>query len=857
MTQNKSNHSANLDSAIHAVRNDEPGTGELHDAGERVWQKLQGSVAQSQMQPDVIRGCDDVLQLLPAHSAGELSPQRALLIKNHLRDCLACRKHAEGHASSVLHWAPVSTVRGSNRWSGFALAAAMVLAVIGFFGYNTYFAIPAGARATVQSLQGAAYRVSPNGERLLAVGDQLSEGEELRTAAGSHAYVKLSDGSVVEVNERSAFAVKARGKDTTIALGRGAVIVQAAKRKVGHLYVKTPDCRVAVTGTVFGVNSGVKGSRVSVVEGTVEVDHSGNEDVLHSGDQVATGDNMEPVPVSEDIAWSQDLPKHLELLAQFSKLQKRLEQVQLPEPRFNSTLLARMPADTIFYASLPNAGQALEDANRILQEQIQQSDSLRAWWSHGDPNAIAKMNDTIAKVHQLSDYLGNEVVVAGFGGQKTGVAIVAEVHRTGLKEFLETQFTSVAKDGLTIVDPSQLDSLPATSKGLIALIRPNELVFSSDRDSLLKVNAQLDIGGNGLDRTEFGQRLADAYQRGAGLLFAADLHSMIANAHARHAPNTQRDVAMARSGFDDMRYLVVEHRELNSVPDNHIVLDFAGQRQGIASWLAAPAPMGSLEFVSRNAAVAIAIVGKEPQLMLTDLLNMSDDPAKGQAKLAEAESKLKLRIREDIAAHFGGDLVIALDGPVLPTPAWKVVVEVHDADQLETSLETLVASITAEAQQHGHQGADLHKEDVNGQTYYSIVGRESGSKTMYYTFAAGYMIIGPDRATLMNTLRTRANGDSLAQSGDFKALLPKDENSNYSMIAYQNLSPILQPLLSQLSGDQAKAIQELAADSRPSVICGWGRDNRIEAASNSRLLGFDWVALTSLLSHGTSHRPTS
>ena len=109
------------------------------------------------------------------------------------------------------------------------------------------------------------------------------------------------------------------------------------------------------------------------------------------------------------------------------------------------------------------------------------------------------------------------------------------------------------------------------------------------------------------------------------------------------------------------------------------------------------------------------------------------------------------------------------------------------------------------------------------------------------------MIVAPNRALLMEALRTRASGNSLSHSAAFKALLPKDENENYSAIAYQNLSPVLTPLLSQFSGESASAIRKLAADSRPTAICAWGRDSRIEAASDSRLFGFDFLTLGAVL----------
>jgi hypothetical protein len=66
-------------------------------------------------------------------------------------------------------------------------------------------------------------------------------------------------------------------------------------------------------------------------------------------------------------------------------------------------------------------------------------------------------------------------------------------------------------------------------------------------------------------------------------------------------------------------------------------------------------------------------------------------------------------------------------------------------------------------------------------------------------------------------------------------------------VAYQNLSPVLTPLLSQFNGESANAIRKLAADSRPTAICAWGKESRIEVASDSRLFGFDFLTLGAVL----------
>jgi hypothetical protein len=133
----------------------------------------------------------------------------------------------------------------------------------------------------------------------------------------------------------------------------------------------------------------------------------------------------------------------------------------------------------------------------------------------------------------------------------------------------------------------------------------------------------------------------------------------------------------------------------------------------------------------------------------------------------------------------------------------------------------------------------------------------SGNTFAEYAFADGFMIVAPNRALVMEALHAHTSGDSLARSAAFKALLPKDENENYSAIAYQNLSPELNPLLSRFSGSSADALRQIAADARPTVVCAWGKESRIEVASDSHLFGFDFLALEALINPGNNHTGTS
>jgi len=652
----------------------------------------------------------------------------------------------------------------------------------------------------------------------------------------------------------------------TVALDNGAVIVQAAKRESGHLYVKTPDCRVAVTGTVFSVNSGIKGSRVAVLQGSVQMMHAGVDSLIHAGEQVATYDSPSPAPSSEEIAqqisWSQDRAKYMAVLAQLSILQHRIEAIPSPQLRYTSDLLERVPANTLLYVSIPNLGNYLSEANKVFQDQLKQSPALQQWWDRGHASNTADLDTMVEKLHQMSQFLGDEVVIVGVQqvqqANNPGFAVVADVQKSGLDDFLKTLIpasasSSTSTGGLTVLDEASLNSLPVSSQtrsGGYAVVGQHQAIFSNSVGTLKQIHAQLNSGASGFAAGAFGQQISAAYSRGAGVILAADVHQMIANrpnlVHGEHAHQT----ALDNSGIEDVQYLIAEHREANGVPENHLNLQFSGTRQRVASWLAAPAPMGSLEYVTPNAALVVALLSKDPKAIADDILAMAVPGEAQKENLAETAAKLQINFRDDLAANLGGEFLLSLDGPVLPTPSWKAVIEVRNPEQLESTLERLTQSVSNLSQGKGAHTIAIDSSEVGSQRFYAVHDQTLGHIVAQYTFANGYMIFAPDRALLIEALQTQANGVSLSRSAAFKASLPRDDNENYSAIAYQNLGPVLTPLLSQLSGESAETIRQLAADARPTTICAWGKDSRIEAASDSHLFGFDFLTLGTLIHSG-------
>jgi len=838
-----------LDQAIVEIRAEEMDPAAMEQIAARVWAKVSNEACVSDpgvSDTSVLRTCDDFRALIPAYRAKQLPDAQAWLFEDHIHSCAACRNALELARSGKI---AQMKLRAKARWTfapqwKWAMAASLTIGIgIGAWQMrDNLLPAPAGPRGTVESVNGFLYRVSDTGSSSVAAGSELSEREEILTGRGASAMVRLADGSLVEMRERSGLSLSRKRSGMTIRLARGSVIVEAAKQRSGRLYVATNDCLVSVKGTVFAVDSGTKGSRVAVLQGVVQVDESNRTKLLHPGEQLSTSPAMAPAPIKDEIAWSRNLNEHLALLGEFTAMQKQLEQMPGPGLRYSSVLLPLVPDGTVLYVAIPNIGGMVANAQQIFQDRLNQSQVLRDWWN--SQNDQAKLTQLLNTVQGFSSYLGNEVVFTvaeKSAGQYGAPLIMAQVTNSGFQQYLEQEVSQLAGGtSLTIVtDPSALPAAPATN-GAFALLMNGFVAVSPDPASLRAVAALIQQPGSGaFAQSAFDQQILSAYQAGAEWLVCVDMEQIL----SQSVGTSEKPSMMSQLGVSDVQHLLVERKEMGGKTENRAVMTFAHQRRGIAAWLAAPAPMGAVDFVSPDASFVVSFVVMQPQAAVQELFNaiQSVDP-NFSSQEAQFESQTGISVLNDLAAPLGGDFAFALDGPVLPTPSWKFAIEVYDPTRLEQTIETLIAKAN---QVNSNAGLALTQAQVSGRTYYTVQSAKS-SLTINYSFVDGYLVAAASQALLTQAIGQHAAGITLTRSAAFKSLLAPDGHSNFSAFVYQNLGSALNSIaggLQAIAPNQKETIASLKANAAPSLVYAYGQPDRIELASSGSFFGFNLDSL--------------
>ena len=846
-----------------------------------------------------ISGCADFQTLIPAYLDGTLSAAHTLLLEDHKNECITCR-HAlknqrTGASANKMLYIPRQSARKNSsasksaqankginpiawnkiriaRWS---VAAALVLC-LGFAGLFVAERFDWSGRtlaATLENANGAVYVVSNTKSRQLADGEQVQKGERVRTAKDSNAVLRLADGSTVEMRQRSEFSVSENRRGVIVNLTRGDVIIEAAKQHNERLYVQTPDSLVSVKGTIFAVESGTKGSRVSVIEGEVEVNHQGKDETLLPGEQTTSSRHLEKNPVVQNVAWSRNARHYANLVSDLAKLRKDInQQVVRPGVRYSSKFINIVPENTVFYAALPNLTESLAESQRVMQERISQNSALAEWWK-GSKNGESGINEqTLARVREFGSRLGDEIVVsAGMDakGEPNGILVLGEVKSAAsFRAYLDGQISRFAEESgaknsavvshVRIIDDPLTMKLPnissdantkniakngAAKSELYVWIKNDIFAASTQIESLRGLAATLNAPNtNQFVNSPFYQRINDVYRNGAGIVVAADLEKIIRQSVGKdNAPNAERRQAGLRQlGAMNLRHFVVEQKEVSGKTLSRADLTFNEPNRGIASWLAAPGSMGALDFISPNANVATAFVIKEPALLVDDLLGFLETVKPDlRRQMQEIEQQQGFSIHNDFAAPLGGEFAFAIDGPILPTPSWKVILEVYDQAKLQNTFERAVEKLNQFSVLHGKGKLILENETANNRTFYSIKSVDA-ELAVYYTYANGYLVAAPSRALLEQSINNRDAGNTLVRSSRFMSALPQDGYTNFSAIFYHDLAPLIAPLADkmkntggELTGEQRQKFGSIDANAPPTLVYAYAQGDRITLAAST------------------------
>ncbi len=925
MKHNKQNLDAIINAAAREIRDEQIDESSINQSAARVWARVSQQMADDDFAStsdlvaaenslsanshlgdlntmntkntaEHIDGCADFQSLIPTYLDGKLSTARTLLLKDHTNECIPCRRALKfqsadqtikpatiGARQSARHAVPGQQHAYMNGWSRTNVVrwsvAAVFIICVGLAGLFVSERLDWSGRtlaATVENANGAVYVVSDAQSRQLAAGKQLQKGERVRTAKDSNSLLRLADGSTVEMRERSEFSVSENRRGVTVRLERGDIIVEAAKQHNGRLYVQTPDSLVSVKGTIFAVESGTKGSRVSVVEGEVQVNHAGKDETLLPGDQTTTNRSLDKTPVQQNVAWSRNAARYANLVSELAKLRRDVnQQVARPGVRYSSKFVDVVPENTVFYAALPNLTDTLAESQRIMQERISQNPALAEWWKGKKGDGFGLNEQTIARVREFGSQLGEEIVVSGeidAKGEPSGVLVLGEVKNgASFRTYIDGQLARFAREledapNVRIIDdpmtatvantstPTTVNGSAKTEDAPAKKAATKSEVFVWIHNDIFAASPQIErLRGlattlnapdtNRFKGSAFHQRINDVYTDGAGLVVAADLEKIIAQTVTKDTkPNADRRLeGFKQLGVMNLRHFVVEQKEVDGKTLSRAALTFNEPNRGIASWLAAPGSMGALDFISANANVATAFVVKKPELLVDDLLGFLETVYPDlRRNMDDIQKQQGFDIRNDFAAALGGEFAFAIDGPIFPTPSWKVVLEVYNQAKLQDTFQRAVEKLNQFSVLHGKGKLILENTTAGERTYYAIKSVDAGLE-VHYTYANSYLVAAPSRALLEQSIKNRDAGNTLVSSSRFKSALPQDGNTNFSALLYHDLAPLMKPLAermknaggAELTEQQRQALGSIDANAPPTLAYAYAQGDRITLAANT------------------------
>ena len=794
-----------LEKALDAMRNESVPEAELSRARNSVLQKLTppGETLCARFQAQL----EDYLQ-------SRLTDSRRMLMEDHLGRCSRCRaKFAELKGEQTVVEMPSRRPSRVRRLASWAAAAAVLCAAL-YLGLGVAdTALLRGPRATVESVEGSLFLVS---QGILAPGANIGENQTVRTGQGSRAVLRLNDGSLVEINERTELAVLAALSGKSIRLNSGDIIVQAAKqRRQGGLRVVTRDTVASVKGTVFAVSTGLAGTRVAVVEGAVTVTRYGAESLLTQGRQTASNPALIG-SINETVAWSGNADEYFSILASLYKIEQELAAFPAEPMRTQSALFELLPPGTVVYGAIPNISETLTRAADLINQQSAENPAFGAWWDSENGQSLSRL---LGRIYVVAHLLGDEVVFGLAGNSPEKIPfIIAEIQPNKQDELAFT---------LDVAVGDRIDALPIH-------LTDSLMTVSNSGKNLAWLNANLGYE----EQTPFIDEIRARYERGTGWLLAMDIEAMetlrgtdsAAGAFLKN-PDGLNDGITA---VNQMKHLFLEQRSPQGVEENSLTLSFNGPRTGFASFLAGSGSVGAAEYLSSDVIAAGFVSTREPGQMLDEMTALFGGiNSVFTENDAVEESAMGIQFVAEFASVFGTESAFGIEGISISGPVWVFAAPIHDSAALDETVYRFTAGVNAQAARNGNGEHLIFEETVSdGRAWRSLKSSEKPF-AITWTYDRGYIVAASDRGAALRALAAKNGGGALIWSSEFQRQMSVSAGINPSAFVWVNTRGMLSGLAGLFTSNQA--LSRLLTQKDPMLAVFTATPERIHAASRARI----------------------
>ncbi|HUT24274.1 MAG TPA: FecR domain-containing protein, partial [Sumerlaeia bacterium] len=603
--------------------------------------------------------CHDLEAYLTDYLEGDLDQARTDEMLDHIEGCEACRAEfqtyerqeerlgrffkqqlaAVADAKNPLAEAAPSGERSPSaarpiRWLAWAAAAVLCLTA-GIGGWSVYRrVVPAGQAllAEVKAVEGRVLALEGNAYQTVAPGAPVRQGQRLKVAGGGYLALELPDGNIIEARGGTQLTLLDFPDRLETAMDRGNVWAHLKTPPPKPFVIRTAHLTATAVGTVYNVEEGLDRSEVTVAEGEVLVESGGTQTSVSESETYSTLTGATQTADAAAALWSRYKEDILALLpggdaTAPTETPQLVVQVAAAAAPLHAAV-EYLPENTLYFLDVRDWRGIVEEFRATDYSALLQEESIRQWW---EAVGARKILDEIRAETRILDVLG----VVGMIEGELAVGVNAEGDVLGIADCGANDLEIAARIESLLAGSAQTPDGAISGEDISAKIAEHVLVAGDllilSSDPILTqatfdrvVNAQ----PTGFTESAFYQKILRDVDD-PRFIMAANLGGQIArivDGLADESGAADIGHALDLLGLPSLDYLLLSPSFAGQGMNQAARLAFVEDgRFGAMDWLAEPAPMRGLDFLSPDIPFfASAIVRNPHQLCLDYLLYMQD-----------------------------------------------------------------------------------------------------------------------------------------------------------------------------------------------------------------------------------------